>query len=328
MKRTHKKVFGLFGLVLVAIVTVFAAFLPSPGTLAADSGSFTDNISVRVTGAAPSIDVDGIEQDSVSPDGRRTATIPYSGVESIVVKIKYTDESGNEHVTTLPRKYVNYETGTATLDFDTLTGEYYLDGEGGSMVAYGYGDYEVEVEGFIGDSVVAGPIYVDFETSPIGDGTQVVKEEGEGGDKYYLDVDYDASGEIPGGADVDRIGVRVFNENGEEVTAPLTIVAPDTRIELPFAEWGDGKYRIELTAYDANGNVIYKSPAYVLEYTYSSGDKPLPVPGTGDTGGVMGNLNISKTDYIITGLIIFGIIGISAAVFISKHDKKVSGRRK
>ncbi len=332
MKRTHKKIFGLFGLILVAAVTIFAAFLPSPKTLAADSGSFTDEISVRVTGSTPSIDVDGIEQDSVSPDGRRTATIPYSGVESIVVKIIYTDEDGNEYVTTLPTKYVDYATGTATLTFDTLTGDYDLDGVTGGMVAYGYGDYEIEVEGYIGDSLVAGPIHVEFETNPIGDGTQIVKEEGagdDGSDKYYLDVDYDNNGEVPGGADVDRINIRIFNESGEEVTAPLTIVAPDTRVELPFAEWGEGKYRIEITAYDGSGNVIYKSPAYVFEYNYSpGGDEPLPVPGTGDTGGIMGNLNISKTDYIITGLIIFGIIGVSAAVFISKHDKKAGNRRK
>ena len=329
MKRTHKKIFGLFGLVLVAAVTVFAAFLPSPRTLAADSGSFTDNISVRVTGAAPSIDLDGIEQDSVSPNGRRTATIPYSGVESIVVRIIYTDADGNEHVTTLPTKYVNYETGTATLNFDTLTGEYDLDGVTGPMVAYGYGDYEVEVEGYIGDSRVAGPATVEFETNPIGDGTTITKEESEGGDKYYLDVEYDVNKEIPGSTDVDRISVRIF-KNGEEVTTPLTIVAPDTRIEIPFAEWGDGDYRIELTAYDINGEAIFKSPSYVLFYTYSSGggDEPIPVPATGDTGGIMGNLNISKTDYIITGLIIFGIIGISAAVFISKHDKKAGSRRK
>ena len=135
MKRTHKKIFGLFGFIVVATVTVFAAFLPSPETLAADSSSFADDISLRVVSTAPSIDVDGIEQDSVSPDGRRTVTIPYSGVESIVVKIKYTDEEGNEYVTTLPTKYVDYETGTATLTFDTLTGNYDLDGVTGGMVA-------------------------------------------------------------------------------------------------------------------------------------------------------------------------------------------------
>ena len=332
MKRKHKKIFGLFGLVLVAAVTAVAAFLPVPETLAADQGSFTDNISVRVISSAPNIgDIDGIEDGTVSIDGRHTVTIPYAGVESITVKIIYTDPDGNVVTTTLPTKIVDYEDGIATLTFDTLNGDYDLDGVTGMMDAWGYGDYEIEVIGIGPSGDPVGPKTVEFETDPVGGGTQIVKEEGageDGSDEYYLEVEYDngEGGGIPGGADVDHLEVIILDENGNQVGDPLIIQAPETKVKIPFNTMGEGKYTFNITPYDANGNVIYKSPAFTLEYTYKK--KPLPVPKTADTGGMMGNLNISKTDYIITGLIIFGIIGISAAVFITRHDKKAGNRRK
>ena len=331
MKRTHKKIFGLFGLVMVAIVTIFAAFLPSPGTLAADSTHVTDNISVEVVRNNPTIDIRGIQNDSVSPDGRHTATISYREVESITVKFTYTDPDGNVHVTTLPTKMIENVEGEIILSFNTLTGECNFDGVPGQIAEgnYGYGDYLISVEGVGEAGEPVGPKTVSFSTEPIGDGSRIVKEEGageDGDDKYYLEVDYDngEGEEIPGSAEIDHLVVKIYDEDGNEVKiSPLIIYAPDKRIEVPFAEIGDGTYRFDITAFDKDGNVIGKDPAYSFYYTYvGNHNEPIPVPNTADTGGMMGNLNISKTDYIITGLIVFGIVGISAAVFISKHDKK------
>ena len=59
MKKTHKKILGLFGLVLVVAVTVFAAFLPAPKTQAVDTTTVTDTISVRVVGSTPVVNLSG-----------------------------------------------------------------------------------------------------------------------------------------------------------------------------------------------------------------------------------------------------------------------------
>ena len=53
-------------------------------------------------------------------------------------------------------------------------------------------------------------------------------------------------------------------------------------------------------------------------------DDFLAVP---NTGGLFGALNISKTDYLITGVIVFLLTGIFGAVFIAKRQKKISRRR-
>ena len=46
-----------------------------------------------------------------------------------------------------------------------------------------------------------------------------------------------------------------------------------------------------------------------------------------DTGGVLGNLKIAKSDYLITGLMIFFLAGVSGIYFVAK-DRKKSKRKK
>ena len=61
MKKTEKRVLGLLGLILVAITTIFAAFLPGPEASATDSGtSVTDTIQVRVVGNSPAVEIVGV----------------------------------------------------------------------------------------------------------------------------------------------------------------------------------------------------------------------------------------------------------------------------
>lgn len=355
MKKTHKKVFGLFGLVIVAAVTVFAAFLPSPGTRATTTAAVVDTIKVRVVGDTPSIDLDGITPGAVLPDGTQTITIPYENVENVKIDVQYTDVNGNVYNFNLIDAPVNYATGELTATINFLTGEYtysytYYDEADEQnhtitipsgtdpapvMPHYGYGEYTFEVSGTGAGGVPTTPVEVPFEINPIGGGTSItVEKDAEGNDHYYIDVDYntDGSGTSTDGQ-VAWMEVEIYKgtgDNKEKITIdpPLIITAPATRVEIPFEQLGleDGTYTIEVTAYDANGNVIYKKPAFSFTYDYASGT--IPVPHSADTGGMMGNLNISKTDYIITGLIIFGIVGISGAIWISRHDKKVANRRR
>ena len=351
MKKTHKKVFGLFGLVIVAAVTIFAAFLPSPTK--AVTTTVTDTIKVRVVGSTPAISADGIESGEVLADGTQTITIPYENLENVKIDVKYVDANGNEYNFNLLDVPVNYAAGEMSLTINFLTGEYtytytYYDdateqevtvtvpGEGEAtpiMEHYGYGEYTFEIGGNGYGGVPVTPVELPFGVSPVGSGTSIVVEDDNGTDRYYLEVDYNGSGsETPGPGEVAWMEVEVYKGTGEnkekvDIQPPLIIYAPATRIEIPFEELGleNGDYTIEVTAYDSDGNIIYKKPAFSFVYNYSG---YLPPARTADTGGMMGNLNISKTDYIITGLIVFGVIGISGAIFISKHDKKNASRRR
>lgn len=296
MKKTKKRVLGLLGLVLVIVTTIFAAFLPGPEA-SAEGGitSVTDTISVRVVGSVPDIlNVKPINGSVfIYPD--QDLSFDYENVEYLTITIRYTDKDDVEHIIPLlekddPESFVDYIPGTYSTPLDLLTED------------YGYGEYRVEIVG-IGFNDVKDFETVEFALYP------VIGEASEADDgKVYLDLQYDTENE-----NINTIGINIYDENGNlvNVLSPITVNTPDMRVELPFAENNlpTGNYRIEITAYDAEGEALYKP--YITYYYYEM----IPVP---NTGALFSNLNISRTDYLVTGLIIFFLAAILGIVFITK----------
>lgn len=302
MKKTKKRVLGLLGLALVVITTIFAAFLPSPEA-SAEGGitSVTDTISVRVVGSVP--DILNIKPVSGSvfiyPD--QDLSFDYENVEYLTITIYYTDKDDVEHVIPLlekddPESFVNYIPGTYSTSLDLLAED------------YGYGEYRVEIVG-IGFNDIKDFETIEFAFYP------VVGEANEAEDgKVYLDLQYDTENE-----NINTIGINIYDENGNLVNAlsPITINSPDMQVELPFAEnnLSTGNYRIEITAYNTEGEALYKP--YITYYYYEM----IPVP---NTGTLFNNLNISRTDYLVTGLIIFFVAAILGIVFVTKEKNSKS----
>lgn len=296
MKKTKKRVLGLLGLVLVIITTIFAAFLPGPEA-SAEGGitSVTDTISVRVVGSVPDIlNVKPINGSVfIYPD--QDLSFDYENVEYLTITVRYTDKDDVEHIIPLlekddPESFVDYIPGSYSTPLDLLAED------------YGYGEYRVEIVG-IGFNDVKDFETVEFALYP------VVGEANEADDgKVYLDLQYDTENE-----NINTIGINIYDENGNlvNVLSPITVNTPDMRVELPFAENNlpTGNYRIEITAYNAKGEALYKP--YITYYYYEM----IPVP---NTGALFSNLNISRTDYLVTGLIIFFLAAILGIVFITK----------
>ena len=296
MKKTKKRVLGLLGLVLVIITTIFAAFLPGPEA-SAEGGitSVTDTISVRVVGSVPDVlNVKPINGSVfIYPD--QDLSFDYENVEYLTITIRYTDKDDVEHIIPLlekgdPESFVDYIPGSYSTPLDLLAED------------YGYGEYRVEIVG-IGFNDVKDFETVEFALYP------VVGEANEADDgKVYLDLQYDTENE-----NINTIGINIYDENGNlvNVLSPITVNTPDMRVELPFAENNlpTGNYRIEITAYNAEGEALYKP--YITYYCYEM----IPVP---NTGALFSNLNISRTDYLVTGLIIFFLAAILGIVFIVK----------
>lgn len=296
MKKTKKRVLGLLGLVLVIITTIFAAFLPGPEA-SAEGGitSVTDTISVRVVGSVPDIlNVKPINGSVfIYPD--QDLSFDYENVEYLTITIRYTDKDDVEHIIPLlekddPESFVDYVPGTYSTPLDLLAED------------YGYGEYRVEIVG-IGFNDVKDFETVEFALYPVvGEANEV--DDG----KVYLDLQYDTENE-----NINTIGINIYDENGNlvNVLSPITVNTPDMRVELPFAENNlpTGNYRIEITAYNAEGEALYKP--YITYYYYEM----IPVP---NTGALFSNLNISRTDYLVTGLIIFFLAAILGIVFITK----------
>lgn len=296
MKKTKKRVLGLLGLTLVVITTIFAAFLPGPEA-SAEGGitSVTDTISVRVVGSVPDIlNVKPINGSVfIYPD--QDLSFDYENVEYLTITIRYTDKDDVEHIIPLlekddPESFVDYIPGSYSTPLDLLAED------------YGYGEYRVEIVG-IGFNDVKDFETVEFALYP------VVGEANEADDgKVYLDLQYDTENK-----NINTIGINIYDENGNlvNVLSPITVNTPDMRVELPFAENNlpTGNYRIEITAYNAEGEALYKP--YITYYYYEM----IPVP---NTGALFSNLNISRTDYLVTGLIIFFLAAILGIVFIVK----------
>lgn len=302
MKKTKKRFLGLLGLALVIITTIFAAFLPNPEA-SAEGGmtSVTDTISVRVVGNVPDILNIKPVSGSVFIYPGQDLSFDYENVEYLTVTIYYTDKDGVEHVIPLlekddPESFVDYIPGTYSAPLDLLAED------------YGYGEYRVEIVG-IGSDDVKDFETVEFALYPvIGEAN-----EAENG-KVYLDLQYDTENE-----NINTIGINIYDENGNLVNAlsPITINSPDMQVELPFAEnnLSTGNYRIEITAYNAEGEALYKP--YITYYYYEM----IPVP---NTGTLFNNLNISRTDYLVTGLIIFFVAAILGIVFVTKGKNSKS----
>lgn len=327
MKRTRKKVLGLFCLGLVVAMTVFAAILPAPETQA--TTTVTDVIQVRVVGSVPDVNMSGIVNESIFTSSDHSITVTYENVNDLDIKVKYKDADGVEYITSLLEGldgHVDYYAGEVTVNFDFIAGTYsYINKDGEEVIlpleGYGYGEYYITTTG-IGWEGAEDSDYTSFSLLPVyGD---VDQEQVEEDYEYHLNLHYTPKDETGTGGEVTHIVVEVYDKNGNKVIfSPLEVDAPEDRIELPFADYGleDGKYTIKIYAYDED-KLLYKNP-YVIEMDYVA-----KVPKVPDTGELLQGLNISQTDYLITGLMIFGLVAVCGVVFIMKNDKKKSTRRR
>lgn len=328
MKKTHKKIFGLFGLVLVVAVTIFAAFLPGPKTQAVDITEVVDTIKVRVVGSTPAVSVAGITANSTVTSASQNLVVTYENIKDLNLKLQYTDVDGNVYEEELFNAPVEYVAGVSNVSINLKTGEYTYDyqtydaetesvvtvsGLSGWLTNCGYGEYVLTASGSSIEGATAEDI-VNFKYLPVD--ASITEEDG----VIDVDLDYDAD-DGTGDGEVAKIVITIKDEDGN-VIKTVEVTPPTKNVQINLADEGilPGKYVAEIAAYNSNGEQLYKTLKLYFEY------KGIPVP---DTGGMMGNLNISKTDYVITGLIIFSVVGISGAVFIARHDKKTgNGRRR
>ena len=306
MRKTRKKIIGLFGLVLVIAVTIFAALLPSADTSAKknETNSSVDIVTVRVTGPTPTAEItDPISGEAfVSPD--QTIQVSYESVKDLVITVEYTAPDGTKHSKILWSGEVDEQTGSMDFDFRTISED------------FGYGDYVITVNGTGNDDMPLPGDSVTFSYYPLSGSIDSNSETGE----VFLDLTYQPH-EEGSSSQIEKFKVNVYDQDGNLVTqfSPIIINAPDTRVEIPFLEYGmpQGLYRVEVIALDASGNDLY-APFYLnADFRYASPD----APNSPDTGGLFGSLNISRTDFLITGAIVFLIVAVCAFVFILKRSK-------
>jgi len=296
MKEHTKKAFGLFGLMLVAITTVFAATLPVPQAIAATSAA--DTIVVRVTGTTPHVEFTGVINDSVFIEPEQAFSYIYDNIDTAVITLEYKDLSGNIH---------DYTLDTVNTD-NTIIGSGVLN-LNLSGTNYGYGDYVLRItgtqHGALPDEDSFKFSFRPFITS--------VKDDTES-DDAILTLDYSNN------TNIEKFEVIIRNEDSDQISEipTITVTPPTKEVRIPFSEnrVPTGKYIIEVISYDDLDREFTAQDNYEHEVT-----------GVPNTGGLFSELNISKTDYLITGLVIFFLIGTGGIVFIAKASKNQKKRR-
>lgn len=289
MKKTHKKVVGLLSLGAVAGMTVFAATLPSPSASA--TSTFTDTMVVRVLGNAPDVSL-------LQPSGNVSVVGPnqklefnYENVKSIRVALRHTS-SVNGAVTVVD--------DFADIDANGVPGTF---SEMLNLDDYGYGTFEftitAEDENGVMDVEAVTIKYSQLESN--------LTTDSEDPSKVTVKLDYEDIG-TP-----DHTDVKVISPDGTEVFTG-TIVPPDDEIELSFDDiegLAAGDYTIIVTSYDEYGNIIYTKD-YAHKYELAA------VP---NTGSFFKDFNVSKEDFLITGLIMFFTISVVGVGIIAKRKR-------
>ncbi len=304
MKKTRKRCLGLFGLASVVAMTAIAANTPLPEA-SATSSTVTDTITVRVVGSVPDIGIHGIVNNAVYTNLEHDFTVDYENVQTMTLSLEYTDSDGN----------------TTTAILDETTPDYVAGTEEYKISDYGYGKYIVTARGvgydgvYDEDSVIYYylPVYAESDTDDITG-------------KHYVDLEYSSDDE-GSASEVTKVVINVYDESGKLVDAisPIVVTPPATRVEIPFAanNLPSGTYTVSVSAYGADGKELYKPYTFTIEYKAAV----VPDAGAPDTGGLFQNLNISSEDYLVSGLILFFVLGIVAFGIIARNKKSNPKKR-
>ena len=300
MRKTHKKILGFLSLGLVAAMTIFAATLPIPGAKAATS-TVTDVIRVTVIGSQVKVDiVEPQDNDVVFTSSTQDVTVESQHAKTVTVTGVYTDENGAD----TPLNIFTYnpanvsDTKTETLDLNT----------------YGFGTYTItavaEDESGITDEDIKTFTYIPAKAD--------IDDSDEDGE-IYVDLDYEDG--VVCSADI-----NVFL-GGKLVAppSPIHVTAPTRRVKIPVDNFATGDYTVVTTAYDCPPGPDEDPNPLPFPYTdtFHFEQEDIPVP---DTGGLFMGLNISKTDYLLTAIIVFFAFA-TLALFIVIKGRKTNKRR-
>lgn len=310
MKKTKKKLLGILGLVLVAAMTLIASATPSPEAMA--TSSVTSTIRVIVYDQFPAVSITSPSDLSVTVNKDLTVGFLYENVRYVDLYLDYVDEDGED---------VSVLAGTFSPDPADLDPTLHI-ASGNAEITVdlnnfgGYNDYIVTLK-------ARGVETYDEDLIEIIYSPYNITETGSAENKDPITtVDYNE--------DVRQFYITAFDKDGSALfSAPISYTPETSGIDskeftLPFASYGatTGKYRIVLSGIDTSGRSI---DPVVIEINYVAP----PAPDAPDTGAFKGDLNITKEDFLVTGLIVFAAAtGLAFYILTHKKEQRKVRRRR
>ncbi len=351
MLRRKKQLLGAVGLALVAMMTAVAWAMPAPDAAAVgetQSGSVGLTVRVQGEGRQPKVSIDSLDMDDIVVTKSFKVRISYALARDLNGLHVYLKDNGavaevgavtgrvaqpGEIELPLDGCNVTYSEDTQSCDI-----QYTLDAD--LSPEQRVWSYTTRAEVFSPEGLTTQDIVNFFYQSA----HIVFNGEFAANGNPYVDVLLNP--------DVDKIQIQVFDKDGNKVfvngsdDVPLEFTREQleamgltadgkVRVELPFDKFKikDGAYTAGLVAYNADGEIIALSETKAkINYKSQGGstdpgkpdepdnpDKP-EVPDTGNN--LFRNLNISNVDYIITGLVAFGMVTAFAVILIIRRNKR------
>lgn len=312
MKKTQKKIIGLLGLVVVVAMTLFAAFLPGPRASAISSVTDTITVTVENKDQPPEASISSPSSGEKFLSPEQEIRIDYVNLKQYKLILTYTDLDGEHSPITVIENTDPGATGPAVYDLKTIIESFGL----------GYGNYVLELEA-VGDNDSIINDVIEFDYSAI---EAAVSSDSETGNTY-INLDFNQNQEdLSDDLKIDHVILDVYDADGNIVASmsPIIVKPLSKSVEIVFPDGvPGGEYYIVARPYNAAGELLFDT--VVMKITYDG--KEIVVPATADTGGLFKNLNIAKTDYLVTGLGVFLVIGIGGIIYINNKDKKNKRRK-
>lgn len=295
MKRIKRRILGLLGLVLVATMTFVAAIMPEREAEAIST--VTDTVVVRVIGDVPNVFFTEPTSNVTTTEPLHNIGVSFENITDLRIDYQYTGADG------IPTEGVFYTESGLGHSADGRTIPI-------NLLDYGYGKIILSAFGTGYDGATTPFDSVSFTFLP------VIASASQNDDNGLVDVTIEAYGD-----DVEVIEIYLDGELVGTVTRDELEAMPDDGriVQVSMGDRESGNYVFDIVAKNSLGEQLYLPYKTPFEY------QAIPVP---DTGRFFQNLNISKEDYLVTGLIIFFTLGIAAFIFVSKNSKKTKNIRK
>lgn len=306
MQKRKKQLLGMGGLAVVVASTAYAATIPSPDVNATSSVSGGVDLQVRVYSDHPEATITTIKDGEIVIDGEIYIGGIYSDADRVTFELYKETSSGPVYAELGPEAdYIPAnppENGERIFPFDL-----------NSSANLGYGEYVLKMTVFSGPSSTESIVsfrYAPLKISYVGSA--------ENGDPI-VEVSYDAN--------VASVDLQAYAENGSALfDGPLNYnvnnpgVPGTIQVTLPFLDYGasSGDYTVSAVGKNSSGTILDASvgPVYTTA-PYKSPSSP-EVPKTGD---ITKKLNMSRTDYLVTGLIGFGLFTALALYLLRKQRR-------
>lgn len=294
MKKTKRKILGIVAILIIAIAG-FCAY-KAVDNQADAVASLTDQIIVKVYDQFPSIQILSPQHQEIVIGAPHTMKYHWENTTRVDFTLSYKGEI----VMTWGKDYPYFEPG------ENPNGDDFHD-----IYLNDYGEYTLSIKAY---GTVAGRDFTDSITI-YRLSTNIT----------YVDSDEQSNPNFTIGYEdqIKRVEVQIFDAEGKKVGDPVLLDTIEGDNSMPFtfkmpAGSASGQYRAQVRGFNAEGIEI-SDPSFTY-FEYNSPRKNNPkVPDTGDNTGGFG---LSQTDFLITGLLVFVVVAISAVFLLNRKQKQ------